>query len=446
MSKNFLLVSLLIFCTGLLLGYAGDYFTRSGTENSSSAGENVRSVRRFGDAPKESQTPLSTAGKSNKSKTSPLKELDQNILRIAKIGVEEIQAEIDRIRKKPGYPNGLKAIDKISLAILYSRLGQKIPLQALEKIERNPEYKFRCKKYILTAWAMRNPEAAMNYCLSDKNSFDLLGYARIIGKNSPDAALEWIKGLPEGKESAAQHGLLMEMSRSYPERLGEIIPKLGKFSEYSNVHAMAANYWVKVDREAALKWISTLPEKQKNEAMAQALSVLPLEESTREVSALTGEAKEAAISRIALSLSYKSEEQAIEWIMKNADPDPESLRRITNSLYNFDYFKPSLQEYLTKMPAGELKDQLLMRTVQQTQNTRWNDGILRDMTAEESLAIAAKVGNPEKREKLVDDFLQNWIYRDPAEVRQWLDKSDMPQEKKKKFYETCDRFLKAENE
>lgn len=444
MNKKFLFLSLLTLLFGLLLGYAGDYFTRFIPEKSSPSGEKERSlVRRFGDSSQGGQASSATARKSHKSQP---KELDQNMLRLAKLNLDEIQAEIEQICQKSGYPTQLSYFDRISLALLYSRLGQKAPLQTLAKIENLPSNKRSYIGYILSAWATRNPEAAMNYCLSEKNPSDPMGYAQIITKTSPDTALEWVGGLYGIERTMAKMGFLIELSKSHPERMGEFATRLGDIKSYSNIHGATAAQWIKIDKEAALKWINTLSGELKREAMGEALSVLPLEESMRELSTLTGKTKDAAIAKIASTLAHKSEEQAIEWIMKNADADPESLERITQSLYDFDYLKPSVQEYLTKMPAGEMKDLLIENAVYNLVYSEYHSDVLQDVSSEELLSLASNVGNTERKEQVIEEVLGNWIYKDPEATRAWLDKSDMPQEKKKKFYEKCDRFLKAEKE
>lgn len=430
MNKKFIFLIILTLFIGLLMGYAGEYLANSTAMTSSPTDkEKSPTSRRFGDSRDGWKISVNKKETSKKIKKTQLSEQDEKLLRLTQMNPAEMQREIAKICQNVTSPSHLSAQDQLAFAFLCSRLGQKAPLQILEQMDGGAKYNARFKKYILDVWSNRNPEAAMAYCLDEKNPSDPLSYSRIIAQRAPDTAFEWINGLAIEKKFFALRGFFQETAKSHPERLGEFIEKTGNYDKPRGVQADTLKEWGKIDKESALKWINSLPVEQQIVARASALSELPLDEATRELGALKGKAKATAIAEIANTLAKKSGEQAIAWVMQNADSDPKSLAKITSSL-KFPDFDSSMQDYLDKMPKGEMKDTFMSEAV-----NRWfdesNENSLHDLKMEDVLVFASKIGDKEKRENSTDNALYQWIGKDPEKAFPWMDKSDLSPDKKR---------------
>lgn len=442
MNKKFLFSFLGMLFVGLVLGYGFNALSTKGSASELLSQDKSSLSRRFGDK----MIPNQTAQKAvKKSKELLLNKDDSYFLELSKMDSEEILGEINRILQKSESLFTMAPFDQLALSFLYSRLGQKAPHQALEQIKQKSEYRFYLD-HIIKGWAERNPEAAMNYCLEQKDTKGAYGPAELIARISPEKALEWVKELPSSKKNEAVYGLLSGVFQSHPEKIGEIMEKAGTLVSFDAILTnFVAEQWVSVDKEAAMKWISSLPEQQQIGVRARALSELPLEEATLAMASLDGKAKEAVIIQIGNALCDDSPREALEWLMEHSDSDIKSWQNIIDSAYSLNtHFKnPDLQEYLTHLPAGEKKDILMEKMVD---ILKYAQSDLSEKDMNDALSFASQISNEEKRETAIDDSLFFWVHDSPADARQWIEKSDLSPEKKKDWYKRCDRYAQREEE
>lgn len=69
--------------------------------------------------------------------------------------------------------------------------------------------------------------------------------------------------------------------------------------------------------------------------------------------------------------------------MQNAESDPKSFTKITESLY-FNNYDPSLLDYISKMQGGEIKDTLMSQAVNGLQYNYRNNN-LQDVKKEDRM-------------------------------------------------------------
>lgn len=442
MNKKFLFSLFAMLFVGLLLGYGLNFgLSANGRVSELSAKDKSSSIPRFDH---KTVFPQTAEMSVDKAKEVSLSKKDSYFLQLSKMNVEEIHAEVGRILKKANYFRR-SPLDELALFFLYSRLGEKAPRQALAKIKNTEEYVFY-NRYIMNSWAQRNPEAAMNYCLENKDTEQVGDYATVIARISPEKAVDWIKALPQERKKEAVHGFVSGAFKSYPEKIGEIIQQTKELvSVDSYLTASIAGQWVKVDNKAAIAWIDTLPEEQQIKARASAVNALPLEDATRALATLEGKAKEMAISQIANSLAYDHPVQAMEWLIPHLDADVDNMENIIDKA-NFitgHFNNPDLQAYIAKMPSGEKKDIFMEKMV----NTlAYSTDNLMETDMNQVISFASQISNPEKRTSSTEATLRMWSHRAPDKARQWIEKSDLSQEKKKEFYNDCDIREKQMND
>lgn len=441
MNKKFLFSLLGMLVVGLLLGYGFNGLSTNEGAFELPAKDKSSSISRFGDKivfPQTAQMSL------DKTKEIPLSKKDSYFLQLSKMDVEETQAEIDRILKKAKYFKR-SSLDELALSFLYSRLGEKAPRQALEEINNTDECIFY-NRYIINSWAQRNPEAAMNYCLENKDVKRVYDYAKVIAGISPEKAVGWIKELPQDRKNEAVYGFVSGAFKGHPEKIGEIIQQTRELvSGDSGLTASIAEQWVKVDKEAAMAWINTLPEEQQVEARASTVKDLPLEEATRALATLEGKAREMAISQIANSLGYDHPVQALEWLEPQLDSGVNNLENIIDEVNSITVHShnPDVQAYIAKMPPGEKKD---IFTEKMVNTLMYSSGGLTETDMNQVISLASQISNPEKRASSTEATLRMWSHRAPDKARQWIEKSDLSLEKKKEFYNDCDIREKQMND
>lgn len=424
---------------GLLLGFCIHWgFSTNGRGAELLVKDNASLLCRVGDKMVSSRTERKGI---TKTKGVSLDKEESYFLQLSKMDAEEAQTEIDRIRNKTKSFLERSTNEELALSFLYSRLGEKAPRQGLEQIKQNPEY-FFYNKHILLAWVEKNPEAAMNYCLENKDPKFGYGYAEVIARVSPEKSLEWIKALPQKKQNEALDGLFMGAFKSHPEKIGELIQKAGELASFdSSLKNSIAEMWIVADKAATMKWIDSLSEEEQIEARASALKELPLEEATIAMASLEDEAKEAALIQIARSLGTEFPSKAMEWLMIHSDSDLERWQSIVDSLYfsNSQFIEPTFKSYLAKMPTGDKKDIFMEKMIERL---RYPNSDLGKVDRAEVLSFTSQIGNVEKRILSIERAIEPWAIESPDEARQWIDNADLPQEKKKQLRETCDRSTK----
>lgn len=443
MNKKLVALFVILLLVGLVLGgVIHNLISRYSDSSESNEKAKSPSLRRFGDVSAVKRDLESSPGKT---KDSPVNEADRYFLSLMKMDAEEILAEIDRLSQKTNSARESNPLDQLALSFLYSYLGQKAPRQALAQMEQSPDLK-RYQNQLLKAWSEKNPEAAMVYCLEANDNWDIFEKAGIIAKVSPEKALEWIKNLPDDSKSQARGGVFAAVLESQSDKMEEFIQKAKvHISDDPSMKSYIAERWILADKNAAMKWINSLPENEQIAVRASALKNLSLEEATQEVAMLQGKAKEAAMIQIAISLSHRSMDgslKAAEWLMNNTGTDLKSWESVLNSVSSISTGAkdPNMQAYLTKLPAGEKKDLLVEKIVDRQ---RYSVDDLQESKSAEILSLALQIENPQKRESSVDNVLGVWISDSPADARQWIEKSNFSPEKKENLYKRCDRYAES---
>lgn len=439
MNKKLLFSLVVALLVGLIFGGVTHNLFFLSNDSSEQNGKNkTTSLRRFGDA--VTVKPVSER-LSGKTKAGSLSKADSYLLDITKMDTEEILSEINRLIQK--IKSERDAMDYLALDFLYSRLGEKAPRQALAYIKQNPGVQ-HYENQVLKAWVRKNPEAAMAYCLEDKDAENIPEKAGIIAKVSPEKALEWLKQFTDDTKVVAQYGIFSAFFQSYPDKIEELLQKAGTQIELDwRMKRFIAREWIVADKTAAMKWINALPEADLMETRASALGALPLEEATQELIDLEGKAKEAALIEIGISLGYNSPLQSLELLMNNTGDDLESWGNILNGVYTIGSKAndPALSAYLEKLPSGEKKDLLVAKIMDRNS---YSDDDLQETTKVAVLALASQIENPQKRESAVEKVLNAWMIRSPEEARQWIEQSDFSPERKRVLSRRCNKFIKPD--
>lgn len=445
MNKKIFLLTLLALAAGVLLGYTGKSLKRDAeTIPPPSTAGNTGARPRFGDS--LTSAPRPSAAVRSKQTTETL--LDKDLKRYSRMSHEELLKEVEKLNKKRfSFYSSESVKSSILISFLCSRLGQESPRQTLQQMADFKGYGSWLKYNIMNAWTMKNPEAAMAYCREnisndqENNRFLYNGYISMLTKQSPDKALDYLASLPLKEQSSFLYEPLSGLLEKTPEKMAEAVSKLTPAILKSNwAHNQIAGFWAREDWNAAAQWMDTLPAEKKAEALSHAVSVLPLEEATQKLDSLTGKAKEEALKRISIDLLRESPQKAVELLQAHATEE-EAVKAIEKNYYNFDFLNSEGIAYIEQMPSGSLKDSLLTKIAGSVYPGS-RETIFLDKKMEDSLSMASKISSPQKKEQAIERALTPWIYNDPEKTKSWLEKSDIPSEKKTEYMKRCDEYLK----
>lgn len=445
MNKKIFLLTLLALAAGLLLGYTGKSLKRNAEATAPPPTAGSTGARpRFGDSLTSAPRPSANAHTTQTAGTP----LDKDLKRYSRMSHEELLKESEMLNKKRYSPYSHSSVkSRLLISFLCSRLGQESPRQTLRQMADFKGYNSWLKYDVMNAWTMKNPDTAMAYCLENisddkkNNRFLYNGYISILTKQSPDKAVDYLASLPVKEQSSLLYEPLSGLLEKTPEKMAEAVGKLTPAILKSNwAHNNIAGFWAREDWNAAEQWINTLPAEKKAEAMSHAVSSLPHEEATQKLDSLTGKTREETLKRISIDLLRESPQKAVELLQAHATEE-EAVNAIEKNYYNFDFLTPDGIAYIEQMPSGNLKDSLLAKIASSVYPDSW-ETIFLDKKMEDTLSMASKISSPQKKEQALERALRPWIYSDPEKTKSWLEKSDIPADKKAEYAKQCDEYLK----
>lgn len=452
MNRKLIILTLGALISGGLLGHTGKLLkgkANPATKNTSAYHPSTPPSR-SGEPPSASSHSISRSSAKPENKVK----LDTALKRYARMTPEELWQEREKLEPMDdtAYHRTQDIEDKILLFSICTRLGHEFPRQTLQQIEKkkkNSDAAFGYSISIFNAWASKNPEAVLTYCKDNmgnddqKNRFLTSRYLAVQTSLSPEKALDYVTALPTKEQFLHLHEPLTQLAEKTPEKIAEIIQKIEPALQNSPwTQASMARIWAKHDWNAAIQWISSQPEEKRNLLMGSAVSSLSLDESEDKLTTTQGTLKEKMCVHIVSNLWKKSPQQAVEWLGSHATEE-EAAKIISNNYYNASYPDSDFATYIDQMPVGVIKDSLLERMANDI-SPNHSDFVFMDMKMEDSVSAANKINSQEKRIQVLDRTLNFWIFRNPQSTKAWIEKSNMPAEKKATYLKRCDTFIKEQ--
>lgn len=405
-----------------------------------------RKVARFGDSSKSSN--------GNKDgdatiRVSGRETVDSLLLKYSRMNAAQIEDEIKNLNDVNllrGEPDMKKMM---ALVYLSYKWGQTSPQRALKESEKLGMVGMLTVPLILNGWAETNPEGAAAYYMENRKKvphgdWSLKNIATELGKSSPSEAMRWVESLTEKDRKSALPAILGGIADSHPEQLSANIGKLSEDDlKNSALCANIAGKWASTDWEATSKWIDSLGEKQQKEARKTALAQLGLtdiDKATQEYSRLN-ESEQSGVARdITRNLASKGGPEALEWLVKNTSEKiaEENVR----SAIGFGSSPSQLEEthdYVMNMPDGKIKDSSLQEIIQKNSYGVFSGGEV-DYVA--NLDMATNIKDEKKRGETVDNVVSSWARNDPEKAKEWIQSSNLSEEKKQEQLKKCEETIK----
>jgi hypothetical protein len=297
----------------------------------------------------------------------------------------------------------------------------------------------------LRSWIQRDPERAKGeveaLARDTSNRSRALGLianvSEALAKNDPVRALEWLNSLPENCRAPAPYLAIastwaksdaigaLEWCRANGVETGRGIISGGWFG--SAVISEA----IRSQPEETIRWIEATPHHAtRDRLLEQALSARSKwtgptanSEEEQQVLALMTTLPHDAQERIAYSLgglrtTRKESLNAVhEWFDRFSDPTVRCVAIEAFAQNALDNGTAEKEQLLAEFPDGAERDAVL-RGMVAGQN---KNSVARG--AESAAETALQISDPQKRHDTLDDFVIDWLHRDPSSARQWLTNS-----------------------
>ena len=230
-------------------------------------------------------------------------------------------------------------------------------------------------------------------CPSSQNADILTRWA----VKHPDAAIQWMLSLPAGKSKDLALGRICRgMYYDNPQAAWYLASVIGDEGIRNQAKGFVAWEWYKKDRAAARQWMLSLP---------------------------TGPARDVALMSVGDGLTMDRRidfQNLMDLYLRISDT------RVRTELLDSDSFlwcyqdRASATQWMQSLPAGPNKDSVAK-------------GMSRALAANDPQAafdIAAGIGDFKLRTTALKNVVEQWSKKDPAAATQWIKNSALPQEVK----------------
>jgi hypothetical protein len=210
----------------------------------------------------------------------------------------------------------------------------------------------------------------------------------------PDAAIQWMLSLPVGKSKDLALGRICQgMYYDNPQAAWYLASVIGDAGIRNNAKRFVAWEWYKKDRAAARQWMLSLPE---------------------------GPARDVALSGVSDGLSMSDRQDGMDLKLSISDT---GLRTEFLDAYACDWCskdRAAATQWMQSLPAGPNKD---LVAVGMSRALAAND-------PEAAMDMATGIADKGIRTKAQKKVVEQWSKKAPAAATQWINSSSLPQEVK----------------
>ncbi len=280
---------------------------------------------------------------------------------------------------------------------------------------------------VLATMATKDPLAAAEFFKDESNpllnvpqsaGFMAGAVAKEWAKKDPAAALEWAQGLRDGLRGGALGSIIGSMAIEDPAKAAEKVAslKLDAGDDRKGVYGQVAQSWAARDPQAALEWAGSLPAgAEKEEATRRSLDSWANSDPTAAAAHLDSLSdaaeKQKLMGAVTGPWARRDPAGTAEWLTQQ--PEGKGREEGTrNVMWMWTATDPTAAStWLNEQPSGSSKDEGIVTLANQTFA---ND-------PEAAMAWNATISDPLKRGIQLKSGVQNWMKKDEAAARQWVE-------------------------
>ena len=325
--------------------------------------------------------------------------------------------------------------------LLFSKWGEVDPTGALAYSNQMGRMGFFSRPTILKSWASNDPALAAEYLAENASEFStptILGRRGTGGnaagtiatewaRQDPVAALAWAKDLSGSGQTAAVANVLREVANEDPLAAIAMANTLGG-EEQSSAYGAIASEWAKTDWEAMESWANGLSTAKRDAALEQAIQGLAASDpqAAGEQALLfdEGDARDNAIEVSVRSWSREEPLAAMSFLLENGSSkaQEEAIANAMSTLSRVD--STAGLEVIEYLEDGAVRDEAVRAYVY---NSTAGE-------PEETINLAATIGDDSDRERAVRSATGQWLRSDPENANVFLENTDLMDQ------ETIDRI------
>jgi hypothetical protein len=290
-------------------------------------------------------------------------------------------------------------------------------LSGVEKMKGGLERQ-NLRMQLLSRWAKSDPRAALAYAQSHGDDMEkqvaVMNLVVAWGVKDLPAAKAWVLSLPPGRErNETLQGLIGGIAQKDPaaavEMAGTMTDDPSQIGQY-----IALNAWASKDADAAISYVSKLPEGSgKKQAFQTLLTTLSLQDPAKAITLLDqippGEQLNQALNQISSSWAQSDPKAALDWANQQSDPvvKAQVLGGVIQSIARNDP-KGALDLALS-LPSGATRDDSIQSVLFQMART----------DPQGAINYATNLPSSDFKNNLFSDLALQWARYDPQGALAW---------------------------
>ncbi|MFZ0616143.1 MAG: hypothetical protein WAN16_06800 [Chthoniobacterales bacterium] len=288
------------------------------------------------------------------------------------------------------------------------------------------------RNMLLSRWVERDPKAALAYAQGIGNvteKSDAIGsVASSWGFQDFAAAKAWVESLPPGTlRNRAMDHILYGLARKDPATAMGIASSLPGDQGISS-QRYALNEWADKDADAALNYVSKLPNGDaKDRALNQMIYKIAENNPAKAIDLLDlippGNQQNQAIDTIAANWAMNDKKAALDWANQQTDPEIKS-RILDGAIRAMQTTDPKgALEVAQSLPVGKSRDNKIIVSLFS----------MAQSDPQSAIGLASGMEDADLRSKAQQSVVTRWMRVDPAAAAQWVNSSSLPQDMKNRL-------------
>ena len=315
--------------------------------------------------------------------------------------------------------------------LLFSQWAEVDPIAALAHTDTMGRTGFFVKPTVLQSWASTDPAGAAQFLAENPRDFAMMGMmggrrgtgpesaiATEWARQDPEAALAWAKGLDGRESTGAIANVIKQVASEDPVAALAMAQGLEGDAKLEAFRSIAPE-WAKEDWNAMESWARGLPADQRDAALAEGARGLaqrdPVEAAAKLLTLTEGEARNRAFDDVVESYAQQDPEGAMNFLLSNASEavQEDSMREAMGPLARTN--STAALEVINSLDDNAVRDRAVSTYVFSA-----TDG-----DPQETLTLAATIGDDGSRERAVGLAARQWFREDEAAADAYFASSDL---------------------
>ena len=313
--------------------------------------------------------------------------------------------------------------------LLFSQWAEVDPLAALAHTDTMGRGGFFVKPTVLQSWASTDPEAAAQFLEDNPRDFAMMqmggrgqGAAGTIAtewaRQDPEAALAWAKSLDGQESTGAIANVIKEVASKDPAAALAMAQGLDEDAKLAAYRSIAPE-WAKEDWDAMESWARGLPADQRNAALAEGARGLaqrdPIAAAAKLLTLQDGNARNRAFDDVIESYAQLDPQGAMDFLLANGSEEiqEDAMREAMGPLARTN--SAAALAVINSLDDNSVRDRAVSTYVYSA----------RDGNRQETVTLAATIGDDRRREEMVGLAAGQWYREDAGAAEAFFSSSDL---------------------